>query len=160
MYALFVIGPGLEKFYGHKRFLMLYLISGFGGNVFSFMFSKNPSVGASTAIFGLIAAQALFIFRNRFLFGKNARSMLINVVSIIIINLILGLSPGIDNMGHLGGLLAGLAFGWFAGPILQVARENNEFVIEDSRGMVDAWRMMLIEGSIITFLAGLWIWLY
>ena len=37
MYALFVIGPQLERFYGHKRFLLLYLITGFTGNVLSFV---------------------------------------------------------------------------------------------------------------------------
>ncbi len=51
MYALYVIGPGLEVHYGHLRFLMLYLLAGFAGNVVSFTLTPSPP-GASTAIFG------------------------------------------------------------------------------------------------------------
>jgi rhomboid protease GluP len=69
MYALFIIGPGLERYYGHLRFLVLYLLAGFAGNVFSFLFTPALSVGASTAIFGLVAAQGVFLYRHRQLFG-------------------------------------------------------------------------------------------
>jgi hypothetical protein len=43
MYALYVLGPGLERHYGHWRFLGLYALSGFAGNVMSFLFSSAPS---------------------------------------------------------------------------------------------------------------------
>jgi rhomboid protease GluP len=128
MYALFVIGPGLERFYGRLRFLLLYLLAGIAGNVASFYFSPYDSIGASTAIFGLIAAQGVFIYRNRQIFGAQARPMLINTIVIIGVNLIFGASlnlvagpgtPGIDNWGHLGGLFGGFAFGWFAGPLFE-----------------------------------------
>ncbi|MBG7610183.1 MAG: rhomboid family intramembrane serine protease, partial [Anaerolineae bacterium] len=39
MYALHLFGPGIEKHFGHMRFLALYLLAGFGGNVFSMMFT-------------------------------------------------------------------------------------------------------------------------
>ncbi len=116
MYALYRIGPMLERKYGTYRFLALYLISGLWGNTFSFLFSDKPSLGASTAVFGLIAAQGIFIYQNRDLFGSAARPLLSNVVVIIALNLMLGLSPGIDNWGHFGGLLGGSIFAWFAGP--------------------------------------------
>jgi rhomboid protease GluP len=128
MYALFVIGPGLERFYGGLRFILLYLLAGIAGNVASFYFSPYDSIGASTAIFGLIAAQGVFIYRNRQIFGAQARPMLINTIVIIGVNLIFGASlnlvagpgtPGIDNWGHLGGLFGGFAFGWFAGPLFE-----------------------------------------
>ena len=120
MYALFIVGPGLERYYGRLRFLLLYLLAGIAGNVASFYFSVDPSIGASTAIFGLIAAQGVFIVRNREFFGSQARPMLINTLVIIGINLFLGASlPGIDNWGHLGGLIGGFAFAWFAGPLLK-----------------------------------------
>lgn len=116
MYALVIFGSNLERFYGHFRYLLLYLLSGFAGNVVSFMMSPTDSLGSSTAIFGLIAAQGVFIYQNRALI-RNSRSLLINTITIAGINLVLGLSPGIDNWGHLGGLLGGLAFAWSAGPI-------------------------------------------
>ena len=120
MYALYALGPSLERYYGHVRFLLLYLIAGFAGNVVSFLFTPAPSIGASTAIFGLIAAEGVLLYRNRDLFGPKAQQALINIVMIAGVNLVIGLSPGIDNWGHIGGLLGGLMFAWFAGPDLKV----------------------------------------
>src|SRR3989304_7226428 len=119
MYALFIFGANRERAYGHDRFLLLYLLSGFAGNVISFMMSPTPSIGSSTAIFGLIAAQGVFLYQNRRLI-RNAQGMLINTLTIAGINLVLGLSPGIDNWGHLGGLIGGLAFAWSAGPLWDI----------------------------------------
>jgi rhomboid protease GluP len=116
MYALYSIGPGLERRYGTKSFLALYLISGLWGNTLSFLFSQNNSLGASTAIFGLIAAQGVYVYQNRHLLGRAARPLLMNIIMVIAINLMLGLSPSIDNWGHLGGLFGGLLYAWFAGP--------------------------------------------
>ena len=119
MYALYIFGANLERPYGHGRFLALYMVSGFAGNVISFMMSSRASLGSSTAIFGLIAAQGVFLYQNRKLI-RNAQGMLINTLTIAGINLVLGLSPGIDNWGHLGGLLGGLAFAWSAGPLWDI----------------------------------------
>jgi len=116
MYALYVIGPMLEKKYGVWPFIGLYLVGGLWGNTLSFLLSPNPSLGASTAIFGLIAAQGVYVYKNRQLLGPSARPMLMNIIMVIVVNLMLGLSPGIDNWGHMGGLLGGLFFAWFAGP--------------------------------------------
>lgn len=116
MYALYSIGPGLERKYGPKSFIYLYLASALWGNTLSFLFSQRASLGASTAIFGLIAAQGVYIYKNRYLLGQAAKPMLMNILMVIGINLALGLSPGIDNWGHLGGLLGGLFYAWFAGP--------------------------------------------
>jgi rhomboid protease GluP len=109
MYAFFAIGPTLERFYGSARFALV-----------SFYLSPNSAAGASTAIFGLIAAQGVFVLRNREFFGGQARSLLRNTVMIVVVNLMIGLTPGIDNWGHVGGLLGGLAFAWAAGPLLSV----------------------------------------
>lgn len=116
MYALYMIGPMLEKKYGFWPFIGLYLVGGLWGNTLSFLLSPNPSLGASTAIFGLIAAQGVYVYKNRQLLGPSARPMLMNIVMVIVVNLMLGLSPGIDNWGHMGGMLGGLFFAWFAGP--------------------------------------------
>jgi rhomboid protease GluP len=75
MYALYIFGPGLERYYGHWRYLLLYLLGGYCGNVLSFLLSPNPSIGASTAIFALVAAEIIFIYRNRILFGSRAKGI-------------------------------------------------------------------------------------
>lgn len=120
MYALYVLGPELERHFGHNAFLALFVTSGFAGFVVSFLLTDAPSLGASTAIFGLLAAQGVFVYRNRQIFGVRAGVVLRSIINIAVINLIIGLSPGIDNWGHFGGLLAGAVFAWLAAPAYKV----------------------------------------
>lgn len=148
MYALYVFGRNLEYQYGHGRFLLLYLLSGFAGNVVSFVMSTNPSVGASTAIFGMVAAQGVFIYRNRKFFGDRARGILMNIAFILGINLVLGLSPMIDNWGHLGGLLGGLVFAWTAGPLWKMQMDLQGYHLIDQQ---ESHHVVL--GSLIVFIA-------
>lgn len=149
MYALYVIGRGLEQQYGHLRYAILYLVSGFAGNVLSFLLTANPSLGASTAIFGLVAAEGIFIFQNRKLF-RNARSMLGNVILIVAINLGLGLVGNMDNNGHLGGLVGGLLLAWFGGPLWKVNPMLGGFELADER---DNSRM-IVAGTAVALLFG------
>jgi rhomboid protease GluP len=117
MYALVVFGRGIEARYGHGRFLLLYFLSGYAGNVMSFLLTVNPSLGASTAIFGLIAAEGVFIIQNRKLLGNQVNRSLMNLVYIAGVNLLIGFTTtGVDNWGHIGGLLGGFLFAWFGGP--------------------------------------------
>lgn len=159
MYALYAFGVRLERYYGHWRFLILYILSGFAGNVVSFILSNKPSLGASTAIFGLVAAEAIFIHRNRFLFGKNANPMLMNTLFIVVINLIFGLSPGIDNWGHFGGLLGGFAFSWFAGPRYRLEQTPTRLFIADKPNKQLMLSVTVIEIFCISVLASIRFWL-
>lgn len=133
MYALFIFGPGLERQFGRLRFLALYIISGFAGNVASFIFSPANSLGSSTAIFGLIGAQGVFLYLNRSLFAGMARQAIGQIVTIAAINLFIGLSPGIDNWGHIGGLVGGIMFTWLAGPLLNVQGYPPYITVRDER---------------------------
>lgn len=119
MYALLSFGTSLERFFGHGRFFLLYLLGAFAGNVASFLFAQEGSysVGASTAIFGLLGAEAIFLIQNRKVFPGQFRGAIGNIIFIAAINLfIIGALPGIDNWGHIGGLFGGLLFTAFAGP--------------------------------------------
>lgn len=135
MYALFSIGSFLERQLGHGRFLLLYFLSGFAGNVVSFLLAGDNgySLGASTAVFGLISAEAIFFYQNRSLFGAHARQAIGNAIFIIVINLFIGLSPGIDNWGHVGGLVGGAMFAWFASPRWMVVGIPPEMDLSDQR---------------------------
>jgi rhomboid protease GluP len=117
MYALYGIGPELERPLGHARFLFIYLLSGYAGVLASFALSPANSLGASGAIFGLIGAFAVFLYRNQRFLGKVGRNTLYNVLFIIGLNVILSFSEGIDLWGHFGGLLAGTATAWLIGPV-------------------------------------------
>jgi membrane associated rhomboid family serine protease len=96
------------------------MLGAFAGNVMSFLFTGADSVGASTAIFGLIGAEGVFLYQNRKLFAHQFRSAISNVIFIAGVNLFIGLSPSIDNWGHIGGLVGGLMFASFAGPLWDV----------------------------------------
>jgi rhomboid protease GluP len=153
MYALFIFGPGLERNYGHGRFLTLYLLAGFAGNVMSFIFSTANSLGASTAIFGLLGAEAVFLYQNRKIFGRSAQRALVNLVTIAVINLIIGLQPGIDNWGHIGGLLGGVLFAWFGGPVLSVEGIYPDLEVVDSRPRSQSYLAAIIVGLLFAGLA-------
>jgi len=153
MYALFVIGRDLERHYGHTRFAVLYFLGAFAGNVASFWMSAKPSAGASTALFALIAAQGVFIYQNRKIFGSQSARMLSNVILVVVINLALGLSPGIDNWGHLGGLVGGTIFAFLAGPKLAVGGMYPDLVLVDERDQGQVWSVAALEAAGIAVVA-------
>lgn len=153
MYALYIFGPGLEASFGHGRFLVLYLLSGFAGNVLSFIFSAAPSLGSSTAIFGLLGAEGVFLYQNRELLGGTARRALSNIIMVAAINLFIGLSPGIDNWGHIGGLVGGTLFTWLAGPRLRMDGVYPNLSLADEREGGDIFRAALVVGTLFAILA-------
>ncbi|SNT61749.1 Membrane associated serine protease, rhomboid family [Streptosporangium subroseum] len=99
MWALYAIGPELERRLGHARFLTLYMLSALGGSVAIYLFG-NVAVGASGAIFGMFGA--LFVLARKL--GFDVRGVLwligINVVLTVVV-------PNISWQGHLGGLITG-----------------------------------------------------
>lgn len=103
--ALYYLGPLVERIYGNTRFLLIYLFAGFAGSLASFVFSPHLSAGASGAIFGCFGALLYFgiVFPKIFF-----RTMGMNILIVIGINLAFGFTvPGIDNAGHIGGLIGG-----------------------------------------------------
>ncbi len=139
MYALYMLGPELERHFGHLSFLALYVLSGFSGVVLSFLMTTAPSLGASTAIFGLLAAQGVFAYRNQRVFGKQARAALRSIINIAGINLLIGLTPGIDNWGHVGGLIGGLIFAGIAAPNYEIKNEGEELKLSDRNPVSMVW---------------------
>ncbi len=119
MYALWIMGTYLEPMLGRVRFVVLYLLSAFGGSVMYLLLAApqsvpdalrdgpgawwTPAVGASGAVFGLFGA---FLVLQRRL-GRSAAGMWV----LIGINAVIGFIPGfhIAWQAHLGGLLTGAA---------------------------------------------------
>jgi membrane associated rhomboid family serine protease len=102
MYVLFLLGPPLERVLGHGRFTTLFLVSGIGGSIASYAFSPvgTLSVGASGAIFGLMAAWIVV--------GRRLNRDTSQVVILLGINVALGfVLSGIDWRAHLGGAATG-----------------------------------------------------
>jgi membrane associated rhomboid family serine protease len=104
MYALYWLGPQLERSLGHVRFAALYILSALGGSVASYWFSdlRTVSVGASGAIFGLITATIVI--------GREMRTDVSQLVVLLGLNVIIGfLQSGIDWRAHFGGAITGAA---------------------------------------------------
>jgi rhomboid protease GluP len=157
MYALYNFGPSLERHYGHGRFLALYVLGGFAGNVLSFVFSPAVSLGASTAIFGLLGAEGAFFYQNRRFFGSVGQRVLMNLLVIGMVNLVIGFTPGssIDNWGHIGGLIGGTLFAWFAGPLLKVEGTYPALALVDGRESRQVIITGLLDGGFFALLTGL-----
>lgn len=113
LYALNALGTLVEGYFGHQRYIVIYLLGGLFGSLASYAFSPYPSAGASGAIFGLAGAITIYFLRYRENFGARGRAILYNMLVVIGINLVFGLSmPGIDNWGHMGGLVGGAVVAW------------------------------------------------
>ncbi len=113
MYALYLAGSIVERWYGSVRFLIFYLACAAAGSTASFVFGGDiPSVGASGAIFGLFGILVTASWLHHPV-DRQARGLINQLVFLVILNLFLGFSSGgsIDNAAHVGGLIAGLWFG-------------------------------------------------
>ena len=129
MYALYVLGPDVERMYGTLRFAIIYLAAGLAGSVGSYAFGRieAPSIGASGAIFGLMGALGAFSFSSRKVLGEAAKRNLRQIGGVAAINLVIGFSlPGIDNYAHIGGLIVGALGGLLLAPQLQLVQEYDQ----------------------------------
>ena len=106
MYALYIIGNQVETFIGKWKYLAIYLISGFTCSLLSCALVSVDSLGASGAIFGLMGCLLYFGYHYRLYLGS---VLLSQIIPIILINLVIGFTtPGINNAGHIGGLVGGI----------------------------------------------------
>ena len=116
MLALLSIGPHVEKYLGENKFLPFYLICGVGSAMLHMTLTSNlniPMVGASGAIFGLLACFSI-IHPNEKVYaffipvGIKAKYL---IGALIMLEIILGLlskSDGIGHWAHVGGALTGI----------------------------------------------------
>ena len=120
-FSLYLIGAEVERIYGNARFLIHLYICWFAGTLGSFIMTPNLSAGASGAIFGCFGALLYFgiVYPKLFM-----RSMGSSVIVLIIINLIYGFTvSGIDNAGHIGGLIGG----FLAAGVVHLPKAKNLF---------------------------------
>lgn len=108
MYFLYVLGPMIEPALGRVRFVLLYFASLLGGSLGVVLLDSAGGItaGASGAVFGLLAAAAVGLWRR----GVNPLST--GVGTALILNLFITFAiPGISIGGHLGGAVAGAVCG-------------------------------------------------
>lgn len=128
-WALYAIGPYLERAFGHVRFVALYLISALGGSVLGLWLDPltQPTVGASGAIFGLFGAV--------FVAGRKLNIDVRGIAVLIVLNLaITFLVSGISWTGHIGGLITGSLL---AGALAYAPKNNRTL-----------WQVLAIAGAL------------
>jgi membrane associated rhomboid family serine protease len=103
MWALYIVGPAMERVLGPVRYLAIYLASAIGGGASYYLLAHPyvPALGASGAIFGLFGAW--FVLSRRL--GVDSRQ----VVFLIVLNLVIGFvgASYIAWQDHIGGLITG-----------------------------------------------------
>ena len=106
MYCLYVIGPQVESFFGHAKYIIIYVISGLVAALMSLVITNSTSLGASGAIFGLLGSILYFGYHYRIYLGQTLRSQ---IIPLILLNLFIGfVLSGVDNAAHIGGLIGGI----------------------------------------------------
>ncbi|HRX01561.1 MAG: rhomboid family intramembrane serine protease [Anaerolineae bacterium] len=150
-WALYVIGMGLERLYGGSRYLVIYILSGLGGSLVSYVLAPaSVSAGASGAIFGLIGAEIAFFYRHRKTFGQASQQQLRSLLMVAGINLVFGFTfPGINNYAHIGGLIFGAALGWVLAPQYEPPTVfqpdgNNAIILDDVNRLSRQLPMILV----------------
>lgn len=108
MFALWLFGREIERWLGKIRFLVLYLLAGWGGSLFVQLWVYVnpesiivPTVGASGAIFGVMGATLVGL--------RSMNASITSLVVLLAINFAIGLQPGsqISWQAHLGGFIVG-----------------------------------------------------
>ena len=121
LFALYVLGPGLERTIGSWRFGLCYLISGLGSSmgVVAFWLARLTSatqvVGASGCVMGIVGAWAGFLLRHRH--APRAKERLFNILLIIGIQTVFDFTtPQVSTAAHVCGLISGFIVGLLIAP--------------------------------------------
>jgi membrane associated rhomboid family serine protease len=121
LFALYVLGPPLERLFGAIRFAICYLISGLGSSAGVVVLTVlglahvGQLVGASGCVMGIVGAWAGFLLRHRH--APRAKQRLANIVMIVLIQTAFDLStPQVSMAAHLCGLITGFVLGLLLAP--------------------------------------------
>lgn len=113
MFCLYIFGQLTEFFFGAKRFIVIYLLSGIAGTALSILFSDYSSLGASGAIFGIVSANLYMLTK---MDGEAKQRFASDLIGFIVINIGFSLFEGnVDLAAHIGGLIGGVTAGFALG---------------------------------------------
>lgn len=114
----------LEPFLGHIKYFLLFIISGILASLTSLWWHDTTlSIGASGAIFGLYGA-FLSLFLTKLIPDEVGGFFLTFSLIFVGLNLLFGLSEGIDNAAHIGGLISGFICGLILYPIILLEKKT------------------------------------
>lgn len=109
MVSLWFVGRALEPAIGRANFLAIYFASLFAGSFGALLFQPDiPTLGASTAIFGIFGALIVVASARHIPLWQSG------LMPILVINFVFTLTyADVSLGGHLGGFIGGLICGWF-----------------------------------------------
>lgn len=116
LYALYILGPELERLIGSFKFVISYLIAGLGSSAGVVLLhalrwtNADQLVGASGCVMGVIGVSAGLLLRHRQtpLAGRRLR----NIILIVALQTAFDLSsPQVSLSAHLSGFLTGVLIG-------------------------------------------------
>jgi membrane associated rhomboid family serine protease/tetratricopeptide (TPR) repeat protein len=115
MVCLWDGGGTMERLLGWRKMIAIYFLAGLGSSLLSLL--GNPTIvcaGASGAIMGLYGALIVFLRVHKNVLPEGTFKHATKLCSAFVAyNILYGfIRPGIDNFGHIGGLIAGAAVCW------------------------------------------------
>ena len=129
LFALYVLGPPLERSIGTIRTLACYLISGLASSAGVVALNEiglihvDQLIGASGCVLGVVGAWAGFLLRHRH--APSAKQQLANIGLIVAVQIAFDLStPEVSMPAHMFGLFAGFFLGLVLAP-RAVARSSD-----------------------------------
>lgn len=113
MVALRQIAYVVTREYGVNRFIMIYTIGGVAGFYLSYRAGVSLTIGASSALCGLLGSLLFFGWDRGGEYGNLVfRQIGIWILLIFVFGFVFS---GINNWGHLGGIIGGFLLGWLLG---------------------------------------------
>jgi len=146
LFFQFRVGFVCEHRWGWPLLAAAYFVSGIGGTLLSAYSNENISVGASGALFGVLGADLVYLVYNWPEIPQRGTELCMLSI-LIVLNLLVGLGPGVDNMAHLGGLLTGAFVGAAILPIIYV-RPNKQYYL--LRGL--GWALTILFFTLFSLL--------
>jgi membrane associated rhomboid family serine protease len=147
-------GFGLESQMGSMRMAVFYFLCGIGGNLLSsILMTKNITVGASSAIYGLYGLLVVDLFQNWQLLKKPWRECFSLIIQVLL-SLCLGLLPGIDNFAHIGGFITGVLLGAIFMPKIYYSKWDRRRKVIIALLCVPLFIAMFVYGILSFFVVG------
>lgn len=149
MLVLYSLGSVLEITFGHRRYLLTYLLGGLAGSVLSTTLNGPNviAVGASGAVFALFGGEMAYLYHNWRVLGDSARMRLRQVIMLAALNFIVGFAGNatgggfynIDNWAHIGGFIGGAVLAYLIGPRYSVtlSPDQTQAYVTDTRPLRD-----------------------
>lgn len=142
--AMVGLGKRAEAVWGPARLLVLFLVAVLGGAILSQLGGARLSIGASGGVFGVMGALVAFAWRRRARLSPVLRAALgRELLPWIGVNLAIGaVVPAIDNLGHVGGLLSGLAIAFVFGD--RITDQGEESPARRTFWALLAWGLLFV----------------